>query len=596
MLINGCIDGGKTLNKRKGFTLIELMIVLSVIALLAVVTLPKIGVIKILSKNNSVSANVMIMRSYLENRSGKDALNYQSAIDSGKDSTEGLSTVVNSLGADMASNFKGSNALTNPFSKDSTVNYSQGDVKSKSSSQAGVLLYYNTSSLPADNNSVTQDGSLPKGTSFSGDVVVILYSSGYAVYGVDSSGDMVNVYIISFPTVPSDIKTGVISGGANSSLEGNIGDVASYIKSIAMLNIITGAPNGQIWNVMQGPLYNSLYNKFTPGDTSEHIVNPYYLNIDTIGDANGNINPSAEYSIISDPQPSDYSKEDSKYSGRPGTVIVYVTKNPVGYIVYGVNQDGSNVGYTTINLSTLVTAQMTKTLANNVAAVYNALKNNIDSNISSSSGNVQNMASLALKELQGVNISNAYLSDWSGKMTANSGTFKSGYALVVGGNDGGAGYSDFKGTVIADTLSDGSGYEIYGVDYMGNKYCDTILKSADSMVNDNYDKVVSYLNPVVSKHTPEDVQNMLINNFNTSLVNPNNAAWNSIGLATDGNIPGNQFSVIVGDHKTYINSFANSTYKGTVVILAHDNSGYGYTVYSIGDDGSVLKQGDISFK
>ena len=267
-----------------------------------------------------------------------------------------------------------------------------------------------------------------------------------------------------------------------------------------------------------------------------------------------------------------------------------------GYIVYGIDQKGSNVGYTVINLSTLVTSQMTQNLADNVIAVYNILKDNIDSNISSSSGNAQDMASLALKELQSLSISNAYLPQWLNKMTSNSGTFNPGYAIVVGGNDGGAGYSDYKGTVIADTLSDGSGYEIYGVDYMGNKYCDTILKSANSLVNDNYDKVVSYLSTLSSKYTAQDLQNLLINNFNTSLVNPCNAAWNSIGLVTDGNTISNKYSVIVGDHKTDISSFTNSNYKDTVIVLAHDNSGQSYTAYSIGDDGSVLEQTSISFK
>lgn len=581
------------MNKEKGFTLIEIMIVLSIIALLAMIMVPKFGGIKIQSKNNSVSANSMIMRSYLENRSGKDAVNYQSAISSGQSPAQSLGAVVNSLGKDMASNFTGSNAIANPFSNKSNIDYSQGDVRSNSSSQAAALLYYSTSSLPLDKTSVTSDSALPKGTGFSGDLIAIVYSEGYVVYGVDSGGQMISIYIINFSKVPADIQSGVISGGANPSILANTGDVVSYIKSIAMLNIITGAPNGQMWNVMQGPLYDGLYNKFTPGNASTHIVNPFYINVDTIGNANSWINPAAQYSIISDPQPGDYSKEDSKYSNRPGTVIVYVTKNPVGYIVYGVNQDGSNVGYTPINLSTLVTAQMTRTLAGNVTEVYNVLKNNIDSNISSSSGNVQSMASLALKELQSLNIANAYLPGWTKKMTAESGTFNSGYALVVGSYDGGASYSDYKGTVIVDTLDDGSGYEIYGMDYMGNKYCDTILKSVNTLVNDNYDKVVSYLSTVSSSQSSQDLQNLLTNNFNTSLVNPYNAAWNTIGLAADGNTASDQYSVIVCDHKI---SLDYSNYKGTVIVQAHDNSDKHYTVYSIGDDGTVLKQETISFQ
>lgn len=67
-------------NIKKVFTLVEIMIVISIIGILSVVLIPKVGAVKIEAKNNSVSNNVSLVRNHLENRAGKDGISYQTYI------------------------------------------------------------------------------------------------------------------------------------------------------------------------------------------------------------------------------------------------------------------------------------------------------------------------------------------------------------------------------------------------------------------------------------------------------------------------------------------------------------------------------------
>ncbi|MFT8315603.1 MAG: type II secretion system protein [Clostridium sp.] len=591
---------------KKGFTLIEIMIVLSIIAILSVILIPKVGIIKLEAKNNSVSTNVSLVRSYLQNRAGRDGVSYQAYINATPPQTpeQALNAIKNSIGSDMISKFSYSNAVTNPFNNSSSIIYAQASVSSNSSSSASVILGYDSvNTLPGNNDQVIENSR--SGVSFVGDIVVTVYKTGYVLYGVDNSGKIISnsIYIISFPPIPSSVQSAIIpgSGGSNilDSINGNIASVVNYIKSIAITSIITGAPNGQMWNVIQGPLYNNLYNKFTPGDSSKHIVNPYFINVDEIGNQNNWINPNKTYSIISNPNPSDYSSIDNYYSTRHGTVIVYVTNNPIGYVVYGVDTNGNNVGKTDINLSTEITSQMTQKLADNVNSVYNILINYIGYNISKSTyGNVQNMADLAYSQLQTLNINNAYIPSWNEKQETTSGNFSPGYALIVGGNDVGASYSDYKGSVIVDTLSDGSGYEVYGIDYNGINYNKKII-SVNSVVSSNVNSIVEYLNSFTASNSNGDnkydaatLEGLIATQFNNSIVNPYNSSWNAIVLATNDNL-NTQSSVIVCDNHTNLNY---QNYKGDVIVQKIDGSGFTYRVFGIGYDGNPMSSTTVSFK
>lgn len=468
------------MNRKKGFTLIEIMIVLSIIGLLSIILVPKVGVIKLQSKNNSVSTNVILVRTYLENRCAKDSSAYKTAVNGNQTKDQALTVILKNIETDMDSNFSGSNSLINPFNNSKSITK---DLSGNSS----VLLSYSPNALPKDNDEIANNSTLPAGENVKGNVVIIVYGSsgdkvgGYALYGIDSDGKIVNPYIIKFKA------STVINENTNtdSDIETNVNKVANYIKIDAIRKIIMGVPESKIYNVIQGPLYHDLRSKFTPGDASNHIVNLYYLNKDMIYD-DGYHNyedgyhdiKNEEFSIIVNANPSDYSNIDSKYSDHPGTVVAYVSNNPMGYVVYGVDKSGKTVYKTPINLSTEVTPEMKAVLGNNVNSVASILKNNLAANVKLAKdkcpydtwGRATELQSLAKNQLQQLNLKNSYIPDWTGIRTDTNNFDKdNGTSLVIEHTPGNY-VTDYKGTVIVDVLSDASGYDIYGVDYTGSKY------------------------------------------------------------------------------------------------------------------------------
>lgn len=207
-------------NIKKGFTLVEIMIVISIIGILSVVLIPKVGAIKIEAKNNSVRTNVSLVRSYLENRAGKDGAAYYKAMSGISKPTQeqiisALSSISENIKDDMTNRFSSGNPLINPFNNIDTINYSQGDVSSNNPSSASVVLGYSLEEPLPDKNSIIANS--PSGTDFIGDTVVIIYSTGYVLYGVDDSGEIISnsVYIIKFPPIPAEISAIIDRGGDN---------------------------------------------------------------------------------------------------------------------------------------------------------------------------------------------------------------------------------------------------------------------------------------------------------------------------------------------------------------------------------------------
>lgn len=457
--------------RKKGFTLIEIMLIISIIALLSVILVPKVGAVRMESKNNSVNTNVLLIRTYMENRSGKDGNRIQN---------KSLDTLLKSIQVDMSSDFSGSNSLINPFNGSKSID-ARGDASNKNiSSSSSVLLYYSSGNLP-ENNEVIKSGDFPDGVNIRGTVVVVLYGSsqnsrgGYALYGIDNFGAIVRSYIVKFPAAPSLTDGSDNSDG--STIQDNVNRVIKYIKVDAIRKIITGVPNGQMYNVIQGPLYNDLKEEFTPGDSSKHIVNPYHLNKDAIDDdgyhTNGDPGISYDYSIICNANPGDYSSMDSKYAGYPGNVVVYVTNNPVGYVVYGVDKNGNTISKTPVNLSTEITSSMTQSLEDNVNAVSVELDKIVKKLQPSNDGDYNRRVALQLEaknKLQELSLKNAYLPDWIGIRT-DTYNFSTGISVIVELKpENLENIKNFKGAVIVDVLQDGSGYEVYGIDYMGNNY------------------------------------------------------------------------------------------------------------------------------
>ncbi|ALU37000.1 type II secretion system protein [Clostridium autoethanogenum] len=167
-----------TLEKKKGFTLIELMIVLAIIAILAVVLIPKSQIFKNNSKNAGVTTNVNTVRGYLEttvtnNGGAYGYLGYDQLISKMK-SDFNLSASNNTNAGDLSPNSSTTNAdeqLINPFAK----------------GNASVVIISKTGSI---NSSISADTD----TSHDGAVIIYVYGDGYAVFGYDKGGAATSIF------------------------------------------------------------------------------------------------------------------------------------------------------------------------------------------------------------------------------------------------------------------------------------------------------------------------------------------------------------------------------------------------------------------
>lgn len=154
--------------RKKGFTLIELMIVLAIIAILAVVLVPKASIFKNQARNSGVSTNVNAVRAYLENKTEKDFIS---------DATD--------LKTALGEAFQGTDAIENPVSTSSSKKYDIDEYVDA------------TANPPANPPAVlTEDGTVDATvySLYKGTVIVEINSSSkqYTVYGVDNSGRKVN--------------------------------------------------------------------------------------------------------------------------------------------------------------------------------------------------------------------------------------------------------------------------------------------------------------------------------------------------------------------------------------------------------------------
>jgi type IV pilus assembly protein PilA len=174
------IMGGIKMNKitKKGFTLIELMIVLAIIAILAVVLVPKAGQMKDNARNAGVTTNVNAVRGILESKVVDTAYLGQAA------TTRTL----------LFNTFKGDNALANPFNANGITVATKIDVnRTLSASVDDSIVVYNfgNPSIPSPLTALTNINSGNKGKVF-----IYVYADGYVVFGVDNTLSASNIAII----------------------------------------------------------------------------------------------------------------------------------------------------------------------------------------------------------------------------------------------------------------------------------------------------------------------------------------------------------------------------------------------------------------
>ncbi|MFL0195446.1 type II secretion system protein [Clostridium sp. WILCCON 0269] len=168
------------IKKKKGFTLIELMIVLAIIAILAVVLIPKSQIFKNNSKNAGVITNVNTVRAYLETK---------------VTNTSGINAYLTT--ADLTSAFAGA-FNTGSSSTDKLIN------PFTNISGAGIGYAYEIISAPTTDSSISSatteaNVKADAGSSFTGkkgEVIVVVYSNGYGVVGIDSGESATQAFIV----------------------------------------------------------------------------------------------------------------------------------------------------------------------------------------------------------------------------------------------------------------------------------------------------------------------------------------------------------------------------------------------------------------
>lgn len=166
------------LKKKKGFTLIELMIVLAIVAILAVVLVPKSTIFKNNSKNAGVTTNVNTVRAYLETKVSNVG---------GNTTYLNRSELLNELkGAFVTGNT--SNQLFNPFT----------NANGSGQGKAYEVIDKTSTSLTGNSNEKTvksHAGSYLVAAK-KGEVIIVVYGNGYGVLGVDSGGSATQAFIV----------------------------------------------------------------------------------------------------------------------------------------------------------------------------------------------------------------------------------------------------------------------------------------------------------------------------------------------------------------------------------------------------------------
>jgi len=156
--------------RKKGFTLIELMIVLAIIAILAVVLIPKAGLMKDSAKNAGVTTNVNSVRALLESKTADGT--YYSGKDT--DSTKLVSALTTATAAP--------NEIVNPFDKTRNV-----VTATTSAATTSVLV-----KVSASTTALTTD----IGVTNEGTVYIYVGTNQFYIFGVNSDGTASNAQVI----------------------------------------------------------------------------------------------------------------------------------------------------------------------------------------------------------------------------------------------------------------------------------------------------------------------------------------------------------------------------------------------------------------
>lgn len=481
----------KKLSKKKGFTLIEIMIVIAIIGLLSVVLIPKAVPLKNQAKNNVVQANVYIVRSFLENRAGADKINIISLLET-KTEAEALTLINNGIhnitgvedtegiGSDMNTTFSGSSTVENPFSGSRAINSTYANIVSNDPENSAIVIGFDTGTIPANVSDITNTINTP------GVIAIIVYKTGYVVYGIDSSGVIIEPTLVNMPNnvaiLPDFTNPTTPTSYSTTAILSNIDRVYDFLSIDAAEKIIIGEGRSEVYNELQKYLFDEIRKEFkwnsNSGSASYNAIeNPVITGYNEVVLIDSTyIKPGINYSVFVCQQPNLGTLD---YSNYRGVIVVYpLVNDPIGYCIYGIDADGNKVGERQLTLPVLMNSTTENNLSNNVNKVADYLQANISNHKATCGTGFYGdfVDKKLLKELESNYkndnvLINVYVNNWNGISYTNS-TWLNSLNSILLTKEISSGFSSFKGTTIVNALKGDNntlvGYEVYGINYNGD--------------------------------------------------------------------------------------------------------------------------------
>jgi len=182
---------------KKGFTLVELMIVLAVVSILVTAAVPNVDSIRLDAYNRKIESNILMVKTFLEDRRFKDKYTIYQQSDVNKTSLEQvMSNVKADVAKAMEDSFSDSRSLDNPFTGSRKILYKSPE--SSLERDGSVMVLHSTGTLPEDINDISL---ITDGEKHPGITMVTIYPDGYVIYGVGKDGMIISPFIISMPSI-----------------------------------------------------------------------------------------------------------------------------------------------------------------------------------------------------------------------------------------------------------------------------------------------------------------------------------------------------------------------------------------------------------